>query len=134
VAAVAVGDSLWLEDLQDGMLGREQVRLMRAICAALGWSAQPVAVNQFTWPLHNNPQLDLGKDAAETALQAFVQRQVESAECGRLLLLGDAIRERLGDASLAVPALVLPATRDMLRDARCKRSAWQTLRHTARRD
>jgi hypothetical protein len=129
-----MGDSLWLEDLQDGILGREQVRLMRAICAALGWSAQPVAVNQFAWPLHNNPQLDLGEEAASTALQAFVQRQVESAGCARLLLLGEAIRERLGDASLAVPALALPSTRDMLRDARCKRSAWQVLRHTVRRD
>jgi hypothetical protein len=134
VAAVAMGDSLWLEDLQDGILGREQVRLMRAICAALSWSSQPVAVNQFAWPLHNNPQLDLGEEAAATALQAFAQRQVESAGCARLLLLGEAIRKRLGDPSLAVPVLVLPSTRDMLRDARCKRSAWQVLRHTARRD
>lgn len=127
LAAVALGGCLWLEELPDAVLGRDQVKLMRAICVALGWPVAPIAVNQFAWPMHQNPQFDQGAEAALAALSAFIQRQLEAGDCSRLILLGQPAWDRLGELSLGVPALCTPATRDMLRDPLLKRDAWRTL-------
>lgn len=128
LAAVALGGCLWLEELPDGVLGRDQVQLMRAICRALGWPADPVGVNQFTWPMHRNPQFDQGAEAALAALSAFVQRQMNAGDCERLILLGQPARDRLGQLPPGTPVLATCATRDMLRDPLLKRDAWRDLR------
>ncbi len=128
LAAVALGGCLWLEELPDGVLGRDQVQLMRAICRALGWPADPVGVNQFTWPMHRNPQFDQGAEAALAALSAFVQRQMNAGDCERLILLGQPARDRLGEVPPGKPVLATCATRDMLRDPLLKRDAWRDLR------
>lgn len=128
LAAVALGGCLWLEELPDGVLGRDQVQLMRAICHACGWATEPVSVNQFAWPMHRNPQFDQGADAAFAALSAFVQRQLEASDCVRLILLGQAARDRLVQQSSGAPVFSTHSTRDMLRDPLLKRDAWRDLR------
>lgn len=128
LAAVALGGCLWLEELPDGVLGRDQVKLMRAICQAMSWPVEPVSVNQFAWPMHRNPQFDQGAHAARAALSAFVQRQIEASHCARLILLGQPVQDRLGELSPQTPVLRTQSTRDMLREPLLKRDAWRDLR------
>lgn len=128
LAAVALGGCLWLEELPDGVLGRDQVQLMRAICQALGWPLEPLTINQFTWPMHRNPQFDQSAEAATAALSAFVGRQMEAGQCSRLILLGSAARDRLGDMGPGTPVLCTHSTRDMLANPRLKRDVWRELR------
>lgn len=128
LAAVALGGRLWLEELPDGVLGRDQVQLMRAICHALGWPLEPLTINQFTWPMHRNPQFDQSAEAATAALSAFVGRQMEAGQCSQLMLLGSAARDRLGDMAPGIPVLCTHSTRDMLGNPLLKRDAWRDLR------
>lgn len=128
LAAVALGGRLWLEELPDGVLGRDQVQLMRAICHALAWPLEPLTINQFTWPMHRNPQFDQSAEAATAALSAFVGRQMEAGQCSQLMLLGSAARDRLGDMAPGIPVLCTHSTRDMLGNPRLKRDAWRDLR------
>lgn len=128
LAAVALGGCLWLEELTDGVLGRDQVQLMRSICHALGWPVEPLTINQFTWPMHRNPQFDQSADAAMAALSAFAVRQMEANECSRLILLGSSARDRLGDVVAGVPILCTQSTHDMLANPLLKRDAWRDLR------
>jgi len=128
LAAAALGDCLWLEELPDGVLGRDQVQLMRAMCRALGWPVEPLTINQFTWPMHRNPQFDQSADAATAALSAFVGRQMEAGQCSRLILLGSAAQDRLGDMLPATAVLATHSTRDMLGNPLLKRDAWRDLR------
>lgn len=128
LAAVTLGGALWLEELPDAVLGRDQVALMRAICRALDWPMTEVVVNQFAWPMHRNPQFDQGAEAARAALSAFVQRQLEAGQCARLVLLGESARDRLDGLSGEARVLAIPSTRDMLRQPLLKREAWHALR------
>ncbi|MFN2330016.1 MAG: hypothetical protein ABR612_13960 [Chromatocurvus sp.] len=128
LAAVALGGCLWIEELPDGVLGRDQVQLMRAICHALGWPVEPLTINQFTWPMHGNPQFDQGADAAMAALSAFVGRQMGASQCSRLILLGSSARDRLGEAASGTSVLCTQSTRDMLANPLLKRDAWRDLR------
>ncbi|TCO75974.1 hypothetical protein [Chromatocurvus halotolerans] len=128
LAAVALGGRLWLEELPDGVLGRDQVQLVRAICHALGWPLEPLTINQFTWPMHRNPQFDQSADAAKAALSAFVGRQMEAGQCSQLMLLGSEARDRLGDMPPGTPVLCTHSTRDMLGNPQLKRDAWRDLR------
>lgn len=128
LAAVALGGCLWLEELPDGVLGRDQVQLIRAICRALGWPVEPVSINQFAWPMHRNPQFDQGADAAFAALSAFVHRQLDTSQCERLIVLGQPAREKLRELPCGITALHTQSTRDMLRDPLLKRDTWHDLR------
>jgi len=128
VAAVALGSCLWLEELADGVLAQDQVRLIRAICRAFGWPTEPVTVNQFAWPMHRNPQLDQSGEAALAALSAFVHRQMESSQSRRMILLGQPVQDRLEKQVLEMPVMLTRSTRDMLSEPLLKREVWRDLR------
>jgi hypothetical protein len=128
LAAVVAGGALWLEELGDSPLAREQVALVHAMARACGWAVEAPRVQQFAWPLHRNPQLDQGAAAAAAALQAFLARLVGEAGLGRILLLGSSARELAAQLTLPVPAASLPSTRSMLAGAAAKREAWLVLR------
>lgn len=128
VAAVTLGACLWLEELPDGVLGRDQVQLMRAICQAFAWPVEPLTINQFAWPMHRNPQFDQGAEAAMAALSAFVGRQMEAGRSARLILLGSSAQDRLGDVACDAPVFRTESTRDMLANPLLKRDAWRDLR------
>lgn len=126
IAAVVVGPLLWLEEIPEGVVGREQVALMRAMAGALGVQAQP-SVTQFDWPLHNNRQLDLGEEAARAAFGSFVLRRSQEQACEALILLGEACGARLGELPGAPLQILTAATRDMLADPALKRRVWRDL-------
>ena len=132
LAAVRAGGALWLEELGDAPLAREQVALVHAMVRACGWVGEAPRVQEFAWPMHRNPQLDQGAEAAAVALQAFLARLAGEAALTRILLLGSGARERAATLALPVPAVALPSTRAMLAGAAAKREAWAVLRELAR--
>jgi hypothetical protein len=131
LAAVVAGGALWLEELGDAPLAREQVALVHAMARACGWTVEAPRVQEFAWPMHRNPQLDQSATAAAAALQAFLARLVDEAGLGRILLLGSSARELAARLALPVPAALLPSTRSMLAGAAAKREAWLVLRELA---
>ncbi|MHA7817033.1 MAG: hypothetical protein ACX93N_11200 [Pseudohaliea sp.] len=133
LSAVLAGGALWLEELDDAPLAREQVALVHAMARACGWAVEAPRVREFAWPMHRNPQLDQGAAAAAVALQAFLARLAGEAGLDRILLLGAGARQRAGELALPVPAVPLPSTREMLAGAAAKREAWAVLRGLARR-
>lgn len=96
LAVIVAGGLLWLEDLDGRALAREQVQLIQAMSRALAVAgrggiapgAVPVDVGQFDWPMHNNRQLGLDRDAAAASLAGFLGRRLEN-NCRGLVLLGE---------------------------------------------
>jgi hypothetical protein len=131
VAAVISGGRLWIEDLGTEALSMEQVQLMVAVGRALSHpecdrSAPRVA--QFDWPMHDNPQLDLGPGEARAALHSFLLRQLQEQGCEALMCVGPAAAARIDEADFPVPVQCLPDSRALLEDPAGKRRLWSQLR------
>ncbi len=127
LAAVVAGGRLWLEELDQGTLAREQVKLIAAIAAALGWQGATDHA-QFNWPMHNNRQLDLSHEAALAALSGFLERRAQQHPCTAVVMLGQAVQQRLEKLELPLPLLVCEVgSADMLRDPGLKKRAWLSL-------
>lgn len=127
LAAVVAGPYLWLEEIPEGVIGREQVALMRAMARALGAAQHKPTVAQFDWPLHNNRQLDQGEAAARAALGSFVLRQMEQHRCEAVILLGETCRQRLGELPGGPAVVATESTARMLADPSGKRGVWRDL-------
>lgn len=131
VAALVAGGRLWVEDLGELPLAREQVALITAIARALvhpeGVPAKP-PLAQFDWPLSDNPQLDHGEEEARAALQGFLQRLLREHDCSELMCCGSVAQSRLPPAGeLPVAVRLLPSSRELLDSPTRKRSLWQEL-------
>lgn len=133
LGAVIAGPFVWLEALPNSVLGKDQVRLIKAMAQALG-PVSAVQVARFDWPPHNNRQLDLGEEAARAALHSFLARQLEQQGCRALVALGEGAAARLGDntagaSGIDAHCITAPAsTADMLADPRHKRAVWEAIR------
>ena len=133
LAAVIAGGLLWLEELGDLPLAREQVHLIAAMARALSLSAAHAAetaheVNQFDWPIHHNAQLDQGEGAARAAVAGFIGRKLEQHACRGMVLLGEGSPDRVDLGMLPEAACVrIPGTLAMLSDPRHKKRAWTAL-------
>lgn len=90
LVAVFAGGIAWVESLDDRPLAREQVQLIRGMARAVHGSVENPRVAQFDWPMHNNPQLDQGVDAAKAGLSAFLLRHIDEQKCRALVTLGAA--------------------------------------------
>ncbi|MEE4279576.1 MAG: hypothetical protein V2I82_14000 [Halieaceae bacterium] len=131
LAVVAVAGRLWVEDLAEGVLAREQLELIRAMGAALLHPTlleSAPAVTQFDWPLHGNRQLDLGEAEAAATLTSFLSRQLDALELSEVIVLGEAAARRLRSIRLAAARRELPSTRELLAEPLRKREAWSLLR------
>jgi len=130
------GRWLWLEETPDGTLASDQVKLVAAMAAALtnagaGAKVKP-ATWQFKWPPHNNAQFDLGAEAAQMGLEAFLQRHVDDSGCSGLIVLGEAARLRLGEVTLSVPiSASMLGTRDMILQPNLKKQVWSDIKPLA---
>ena len=146
LAALVAGDWLWLEELPGIPLAREQVQLIQAMATVLSFgsdatqpgaarpsaarpSAAPPQQAQFNWPIHTNQQLDLGPEAARSAVAGFIRRKLEQHGCRGLILLGRACLARVPLDQLECPELVQTvSTADMLKNPALKKQAWLDLR------
>lgn len=133
LAAMVAGEWLWLEELGDLPLARDQVHLVQAMAHALcilARTAPPTAkpdVTQFDWPLHNNRQLDSGEEAARAALAGFLQRKLEQCPCRGAILLGERCQQWVSADMLAVPLVATAGTAQMLADPGLKPGVWRDL-------
>jgi hypothetical protein len=131
LAVLFAGDRLWLEDMGEDALARDQVDLVEAIVAALRHPESADArpdVRQFDWPLHGNAQLDLGPDEAASALAGFLGRQISEREPVEIVCLGAEAARRLRGLDLGCALRELPSTRQMLSEPLVKRRAWHALK------
>jgi hypothetical protein len=132
VAAISVGGWLWLEELPQQVLSRDQVHLVRAMVRALGFEEGELIVNQFDWPIHNNAQLDLTEEAACAALGGFVYSKVEKQRCKGLVVLGAATAKKINVSQLGIKHCVTTlATAAMLVKPELKKQAWVELQQIA---
>lgn len=129
LAVLVCADRLWLEELGDDVLAREQVELVSAIGRAMKHpeKTQPARVGQFDWPMHDNGQLDLGADEAAASLQGYLGRQLDDHQCVALCCLGEPAQARIKGLSLPCATRVLPSTRELLENPLRKRELWERL-------
>ncbi len=125
IAAVSIGGWLWLEELPQRVVSRDQVNLMRAMVRALGLEEGELAVSQFDWPIHNNAQLDLTEEAACAALGGFVYNKVEKGHCKGVVVLGADTLKKLNIGQLGIKHCVTTlSTAAMLATPELKKQAW----------
>ncbi|MCB1706709.1 MAG: hypothetical protein KDI17_17730 [Halioglobus sp.] len=140
LSAIVAGDWLWVEELHGMPLTTDQVRLVQAMAHALrlsvgGHSEGAAAgapqsrpeVKQFEWPMHTNRQLDLGEEAARTAVVAFVSRWLEESRCRGLVLLGQACAGRVPLSQISVPVVSTVSSAEILASPALKRRVWRDL-------
>ena len=133
LSAVVAGGFLWLEELGELPLAREQVHLIvamaRALCRSAGNTGEiSYEISQFDWPIHNNAQLDQGEGAARAAVAGFIGRKLEQSACRGMVLLGEGCPGRVDLEMLPELACVqAPGTLAMISDPRHKKQAWAAL-------
>jgi len=128
LAAIVSGGILWLEELGDTPLAREQTQLVHAMARAVSRDAAQGPVTEFAWPLNKNPQLDQGEDAAMAALTGFMNRLIEEYGCRALVLLGKRCRSRIARNAFSSLTLVeTAATLEVIADPALKRGVWMDL-------
>ncbi len=138
LAIIIIGRVLWLEELSQALLSREQVQLVQAMSSALqridpsdagsAKVAGAVDISQFDWPIHTNAQLDLSEAAARASVSGFIQRKVEQHQCHRVIVLGPNSLRRLSVDTVAVEhTLTSVSTAQMLHDPALKKQVWSEL-------
>ncbi len=142
LSAIVAGQWLWLEELDGSALATAQVQLVQAMAQALlrsrgagtdntgpvsATSAARPDIAQFDWPLHSNRQLDQGEGAARASVAAFVGRRLEQCGCRGLVLLGQACSRRVSLSQVAVPAVSVASSAEILADPALKRKVWRDL-------
>ena len=133
LAAITAGGYIWVEELVQVALAREQVQLVHAMARAVSRDAAAPNVQQFDWPLHNNHQLDQGEDAARAAVAGFLQRQIDQQSCRGLVLLGDGSPRRVALDMLGDITVVKTLdTLSLLADPQLKKQAWRDLQPIVR--
>ena len=144
LVAIVAGHWLWLEEMGDMPLARDQVELVRAMAYALAGVggqaatgaadaglAQPFAaqpdVTHFRWPIHTNQQLDLGEEAARASVAGFVGRRLEQQQCRGLVLLGQSCKARVPLEHLGVSSVGTYSSAEILANPQLKLQAWRDL-------
>ena len=138
LALMAAGEWLWLEEIEEDAMSPDQMLLVQAMARALlavtgagasNPAAAPLQVEYFSWPLHDNRQLDQGEEAARYGVAGFLQRRLETRECSGLVLLGEACQARVSRELLNCRQVVaIAGTASMLADPLQKKQAWRELR------
>ncbi len=133
VAAIVCGGWLWVEELSQPEVSRDQVNLIRAMVRALGLPDNKLNVSSFDWPIHRNAQLDLGEEAAQASLGGFVLRKAAQEKCLGMVLLGDACKKRLDSQQLGASRCVSTiSSAKMLMTPSLKKQVWQDLQAIVR--
>ncbi|MFK7975140.1 MAG: hypothetical protein AB8C02_03345 [Halioglobus sp.] len=142
MAVIASGSWLWLETLEDMPLMSEQVWLVESMATALMVASdtrspddlanqqkqRKAKVMQFDWPMHNNPQLDGGVEAASASLCGFLERQQSEHQSHGVVLMGSDASHWVASDALSSRVVATPSTREMLSTPLLKQQAWRDLR------
>ena len=120
------GDVLWIEQLDDHLLRKEQLHLVVAMARAIRGSAVRCEHQQFEWPPAGGLKL-AHEGGLEDMLSGFLQRMVNDHQSQLVVQLGQIT---------VFPALDLavhriPSSLTMLQQPSTKREAWAVLQSLA---
>lgn len=107
----------------------EARRIAHGIYLALAGPGAEPATARFEWPPAG--AVVAGAAAAESACKAFLAGQVDRARAACLVLLGDAVTDRLPDPDrITVPVIRAPTAAALRAEPRLKRELWRAIAAT----
>lgn len=123
---VTAGAWLWLEQLQDALIRREQLQLVQGMARAITEGDVAMSHLQFSWPLAEHAHLPQHADAAKDSVSGQLRRLARERQARGYIFMGAACREWV-HVPPALACLDIPSTLDMLTEPALKRDAWQVL-------
>ncbi len=126
----AAAGYLWIEQLPEQVLAREQVSLTTAMACALAGPEPQLVYRQFDWPIVANPALPTDLNTARQSLGAMLGRMRDEQAKAGVILMGDC--ELLPELPGAVVHRI-PTTLAMLETPALKAEAWAVLKPLAGR-
>lgn len=120
---VVTDDVLWIEQLDDHLLRKEQLQLVVAMARAIRGSTVNCEHQQFEWPPAGGLTFSQ-EDGLTAMLSGFLQRMVTDHRSQLVIQLGSV--DVLPSLPLAVHRV--PSSLTMLQDPLTKRQAWSTLK------
>ena len=120
---VVTGDVLWIEQLEDQLLRREQLHLIAAMGRAIRGPSVTCEHQQFDWPPDGALKL-MQADGLQEMLAGLLQRMATDHQSQLVIELGSI--DLLPPLDLAVYSI--PSSLTMLQDPGTKRTAWSILK------
>lgn len=125
---VEAGAWLWLEQIEDNLIRREQLQLVEGMARSI---SQGGAVNlrhhQFDWPLANHAHLPKDAESAKQSVAGQLRRLARERKALGMILMGPSCSEWVS-VPPALTQLNIPSTLSMLEKPLRKREAWQVLK------
>lgn len=124
---VSAGPWLWLEQLDDALIRREQLQLVQGMARAITEGDLAPTHLQFDWPLASHAHLPRDANAARESVAGQLRRLARERQAKGIVLMGAACKEWVA-VPPALLCLEIPATLGMLTTPTLKRDAWRVLR------
>jgi len=121
------GRWLWIEQLEDGLLRREQLQLIEAMARAITVEATTLNHFVFEWPLVQHAHLGRDAQSARDSVAGQLRRLAREQQVEGMILMGEACEEWVSVPS-ALSGLTIPGTLAMLANPGLKRDAWAILK------
>lgn len=129
---VEAGSWLWLEQIEDSLIRREQLQLVEGMARAITQGAVNLKHHQFDWPLAEHAHLPKDAESAKQSVAGQLRRLARERQALGMILMGPACGEWV-NVPPALTQIVIPSTLSMLEKPLLKREAWQVLKtHTPR--
>jgi hypothetical protein len=120
----AAAEFLWIEQLPERVVAREQLTLTTAMAKAVGGHSAELVYRQFDWPIVDNPALPRDLATAQQSVGALLGR-MRKEQAGRgIILMGDC--PMLPEVASQVHRI--PASLAMLENPALKAEAWAVLK------
>lgn len=123
---VSAGAWLWLEQLEDALIRREQLQLVQGMAQAVTEGDLEMSHLQFGWPLAEHAHLPRHADAARDSVSGQLRRLARERQARGYIFMGSACREWV-HVPPALACLDIPSTLAMLTEPALKRDAWRVL-------
>ena len=124
---VEAGAWLWLEQLDDSLIRREQLQLVEGMARAITQGAVNLRHHQFDWPLSNHAHLPRDAESAKQSVAGQLRRLARERQALGMILMGSPCEEWV-NVPPALTQLNIPSTLSMLENPTLKRAAWQVLK------
>jgi len=126
---------MWLDQTEPATISQDYLQLFKSILYALNLNQEGFQAHQFSWPMHNNHQLDLGPEAARDALSGFVGRLLAASPCDGVVLMGETAVSRVNTEQLGLKQVVKTVSAwQMMQQPELKKTAWKDLQGLRRPD
>ena len=124
---VEAGSWLWLEQIEDNLIRREQLQLVEGMARAITEGAVNLRHHQFDWPLVEHAHLPKDAESARQSVAGQLRRLARERQALGMILMGPTCSEWV-NVPPALTQLNIPSTLSMLEKPLLKREAWQALK------